>query len=103
MPARMIGYDPKLFIETNIGGTYNVLEFCKSYNIDRLLFAQTFGDILQHAEKDPLLKVDMIPVQDYADNKSVYITTMNTSVELIKCYNAIFKMKTFLFRLPTIS
>ncbi|MCK9627022.1 MAG: NAD(P)-dependent oxidoreductase [Bacteroidales bacterium] len=102
MPARMVGYDPKQYIDINIGGTYNVLEFCKSNNIDRLLFAQTFGDILQHSEKDPLLKVDMIPIQDYSDNKSVYITTMNTSVELIKCYHAIFKMKTFLFRLPTI-
>jgi len=102
MPARMVGYDPKLYIDTNIGGTYNVLEFCKSNNIDRLLFAQTFGDILQSAENDPLLKVDMFPIQDYTDNKSVYITTMNTSVELIKCYHAIFKMKTFIFRLPTI-
>ncbi|MCX6970130.1 MAG: NAD(P)-dependent oxidoreductase [Verrucomicrobia bacterium] len=102
MPARMVGYDPKQYIDTNICGTYNVLEFCKSNNIDRLLFAHTFGDILHNAENDPLLKVDLPPIQDYADNKSVYIATMNTSVELIKCYHAIFKMKTFLFRLPTI-
>lgn len=102
MPARMIGFDLKRYIDTNIGGTYNTLEFCRSNNINRLLFAHTFGDILQYAEKDPLLKVDMLPVQDYADNKSVYITTMNTSVELIKSYHAIFNMKTFLFRLPTI-
>lgn len=102
MPARMAGYDPKPYIDTNILGTYNILEFCRNNKIDRLLFAQTFGDILMHAENNPLLKVDMEPKQDYADNKSVYITTMNSAVELIKCYNAIFGLRTFLFRLPTI-
>ena len=102
MPARMVGYDPKLYIDTNIGGTYNVLDFCVKNKIDRLLFAQTFGDILQHAEEKTILTIDMIPEQDYADNKSVYITTMNTAVELIKCYHAVYHLKTFIFRLPTI-
>lgn len=102
MPARMDGFYPKPYIDVNIVGTYNVLEFCRNNKIDRLLFAQTFGDILYHAEEDPILKIDMPPKQDYADNKSVYIVTMNTAVELIKCYNALFGLKTFLFRLPTI-
>lgn len=102
MPARMIGYDPKSYIDVNIGGTYNILEFCKNNGVDRMLFAQTFGDILGHAEKDLFLKVDMPPINDYSDNKSVYIVTMNTAVELIKCYHAIYKLKTFIFRLPTI-
>lgn len=102
MPARMIGFDPRLYIDTNIRGTINVLEFCKNNNVDRLLFAQTFGDILLKAEKDPLLKVDMAPEIDYSDSKSVYITTMNTCVELIKCYHSLFNIKSFIFRLPTI-
>lgn len=102
MPARMVGYDPKTYIDVNIGGTYNVLEFCKNNGVNRLLFAQTFGDILEHAKKDIYLKVDMSQINDYWDNKSVYIATMNTAVELIKCYHAIFKMRTFIFRLPTI-
>jgi UDP-glucose 4-epimerase len=102
MPARMIGFNPKLYIDTNIGGTYNILEFCKNNKVDRLLFAQTFGDILGHAEENPVLNNDMMPINDYGDNKSIYITTMNTSVELIKCYHALFNMKTFFFRLPTI-
>lgn len=55
-----------------------MLEFCKNNNVDRLLFAQTFDDILLKVEKDPLLKVDMAPEIDYSDSKSVYITTMNT-------------------------
>ena len=102
MPARMEGYDPGKYIRVNIEGTYNVLEFCRKNSVNRLLFAQTFGDILAYAEEDPVLKIGMTPKQDYTDNKSVYITTMNTAVELIKCYNAVFYLRTFLFRLPTI-
>jgi len=102
MPARMEGYDPGKYLRVNIKGTYNVLEFCRKNHVDRLLFAQTFGDILGHSEEDPILKIGMKPILDYADNKSVYITTMNTAVELIKCYNAVFHQRAFLFRLPTI-
>lgn len=102
MPARMEGYDPGKYLRVNIKGTYNVLEFCRKNQVDRLLFAQTFGDILGHSEEDPVLKIDMNPILDYADNKAVYITSMNTAVELIKCYNALFHQRAFLFRLPTI-
>lgn len=102
MPARMEGYDPGKYLRVNIKGTYNVLEFCRKNHVNRLLFAQTFGDILGHSEEDPILKIGMKPILDYADNKSVYITTMNTAVELIKCYNAVFHQRAFLFRLPTI-
>jgi len=102
MPARMIGFDPKLYLDTNIGGTFNILEFCKNNNVDRLLFAQTFGDILYRSESEPELKVGMLPIQDYTDSKCVYISTMNTCVELIKCYNGLFNLKSFIFRLPTI-
>lgn len=102
MPARMDGYDPGKYLRVNIEGTYNVLEFCRNNKVNRLLFAQTFGDILAHAEEDPILKIDMTPKHDYADNKSVYITSMISAVELIKCYNAVFSLRSFIFRLPTI-
>lgn len=102
MPARMDGYDPGKYLHVNIEGTYNVLEFCRVNNVNRLLFAQTFGDILAHAEEDLILKIGMTPKHDYADNKSVYITSMISAVELIKCYNAVFNLRSFIFRLPTI-
>lgn len=102
MPARMIGYDHRKYVNTNIGGTINILEFCRKNKISRLLFAQTFGDILEHAKHNPYLNNEMVPKLNYEDTKSVYITSMNASVELIKCYHALFDIKTFIFRLPTI-
>lgn len=29
MPARMKGFNPKHYLDVNIGGTFNILEFCK--------------------------------------------------------------------------
>ena len=102
MPARMAGFDPQHYVDTNISGTLNVLEFCKKNKVDRLLFAQTFGDVLMKTEVDPVIKANMRPEQDYTDIKSVYISSMNCAVELIKCYHGLFNLKTFFFRLPTI-
>lgn len=102
MPARMKGFDPQHYVDTNISGTLNVLEFCKENKIDRLLFAQTFGDVLMKTEVDPVIKANMQTEQDYTDIKSVYISSMNCAVELIKCYHGLFSLKTFFFRLPTI-
>lgn len=102
MPARMQGFNHKKYVDVNIGGTMNILEFCRNNNVSRLLFAQTFGDILQHAGRNPYLCNEMTPSTDYKDTKSVYITSMNTSVELIKCYHALYGLKSFIFRLPTI-
>lgn len=45
MPARMKGYNPYKYIDVNITGNLNILEYCKKNNADRILFAQSFGDI----------------------------------------------------------
>lgn len=102
MPARMEGFDPRPYIETNIGGTCNLLEFCKDNHVNRFIFAQTAGDINYYREQELYLKVGMRPVTDYTDSKSLYFTCMNACVEMIKCYHGLYNLRTFIFRLPTI-
>ena len=102
MTARVIGDNQRPYIETNIGGTFNLLEFCKDNQVNRFVFAQTCGDIHYYDEKELYLKVGMLPVTRYGENKALYITSMNTCVEMTKCYHAMYNMRTFIFRLPTI-
>lgn len=102
MPARMEGYDPELYINTNIVGTMNVLEYCRNNSIDRIIYTQSFGDIKDKAEENILLTPDMTAEFDYATDHSVYVVSKNTAVELIKCYHALHNLKYFIFRLPTI-
>lgn len=102
MPARMSGYNPEEYIKTNIFGIFNVLEFCKNNNIDRIIYTQSFGDIKDRSESNILLKPDMLPMFDYGTDHSIYVVSKNTAVELIKCYYALYGIKYFIFRLPTV-
>lgn len=59
MPARMKGYNPYKYIDVNIIGNLNILEYCRANHVDRILFAQSFGDIKDYGEENPLLTVDL--------------------------------------------
>lgn len=102
MPARMKGYHPEKYIETNIVGVFNVLEYCVRNKVDRILFTQSFGDIKDRAENELVLTPEMKPNFRYDTDHSVYVVTKNTAVELIKCYHDIHHLKSFIFRLPTV-
>ena len=102
MPARMEGFHPEQYIKTNIEGTLNVLEFCKNTAVDRIIYTQSFGDIKDYGDTMVELKPDLNPKYKYDTDHSVYVVSKNTAVELIKCYHAIYKLKSFIFRLPNI-
>lgn len=102
MPARMKGYEPEQYINTNIVGVFNVLEYCVKNKVERILYAQSFGDIKDIAERELVLTPEMKPDFRYDTDHSVYVVTKNTAVELIKCYHAIHHLRAFVFRLPTV-
>lgn len=102
MPARMEGYDPYKYIDVNIIGTMNILEFCIKNGVDRILFSQSFGDIKEHAEENLFLKVDMPRKFSFKSDHTVYIMSKNFAVDLIENYHQQYGLKNFIFRLPTI-
>ena len=102
MPARMEGYNPYKYIDVNITGTLNILEYCRVNKADRILFAQSFGDIKDHSEENPLLKVDMPRKFSFTSDHTVYVMTKNFAVDLIENYHQVYGIKNFIFRLPTI-
>ena len=102
MPARMNGYNPQKYIDVNITGNLNVLNYCKDANVDRILFMQSFGDIKSYTEQNPILNVNMSRNFDMATDHTIYVMTKNFAVDMIKNYNAMYGIKDFIFRLPTI-
>lgn len=102
MPARMEGYDPYHYINVNIIGNLNILEYCRENNADRILFAQSFGDIKDYAEKDPVLKVDMPRKFSFTTDHTIYVMSKNFAVDMIENYHQMYGLKRFIFRLPTI-
>lgn len=102
MPARMRGYDPYKYIDVNITGNLNILEYCKETGADRILFAQSFGDIKDHSETNPLLTVDLPRKFSYTSDHTIYVMTKNFAVDMIENYHQMYGLKRFIFRLPTI-
>ena len=102
MPARMKGYNPYKYIDVNITGTLNILEYCRKNNVNRILFSQSFGDIKDWAEENILLKVDMDRKFKFNSDHTVYVMTKNFAVDLFENYRQMYGLKTFIFRLPTI-
>ena len=102
MPARMEGYDPYKYIDVNIIGSLNVLEYCRINNVDRILYAQSFGDIKDHAEDNPLLTVDLPRKFSFTTDHTIYVMTKNFVSDMIRNYHEMYGIKGFIFRLPTI-
>ena len=102
MPARMEGYDPYKYIDVNILGTLNILEFCKDNHVDRILYAQSFGDIKDYGETELVLTPDMPRKFSFTTDHTIYVMTKNFAVDMIENYHQMYGIKRFIFRLPTI-
>ena len=96
MPARMRGYDPYKYIDVNITGNLNILEYCKETGADRILFAQSFGDIKDHSETNPLLTVDLPRKFSYTSDHTIYVMTKNFAVDMIENYHQMYGLKRFI-------
>lgn len=102
MPARMKGYEPQKYIDVNITGTLNILNYCKENKADRILFAQSFGDIKDYSEKQIVLHPDMERKFSFTTDHTIYVMTKNFAVDMIENYHEMYGLKRFIFRLPTI-
>lgn len=102
MPARMKGYDPYKYIDVNIVGNLNILEYCRKNGADRMLFAQSFGDIKDWAEEKLVLTADMPRNFSFTTDHTIYVMCKNFTVDMMENYYQMYGLKKFVFRLPTI-
>lgn len=102
IPSYMKGYQPDQYIQSNIIGAYNVLEYCRKVKADRLLFSTTVFDVSLAVEENIPLKPDTPYNFSYKGDHAVYVITKNTAIELIKHYHEEYGLKYFIFRFPTI-
>ena len=102
IPSYMEGYHPEQYIQSNIIGAYNVLEYCREVHADRVLFSTTVFDVSLSATDGRVLQPDTPLNFSYKGDHAVYVISKNTAIELIKHYHAEYGLKYFIFRFPTI-
>jgi UDP-glucose 4-epimerase len=102
MPAHMKGYDPKEYIDSVITGTFNVLEYAKRADAERIIFTQSISDILYLFGTTNPIDPDVERKFPLTGDHSIYSLSKNAAVNLIEHYYSTYKIKRFILRLPTI-
>jgi len=103
-PSYMVEYDPKSYLEANIVGTFNALEYCRKIGVDRMLFMTTSYDTWLTREKDhnTIIHPDSPLNYSYTGDHAVYVISKNAGVELMEHYYQEYGLKKFIFRFTTI-
>lgn len=102
IPSYMEEYHSERYLQANIMGTYNILEYCRKVKANRILFSTTVFDISLFEKNGEVLDDDMPANFSYTGDHAVYVISKNTAIELLKHYEAEYGLKVFIFRFPTI-
>jgi UDP-glucose 4-epimerase len=102
MPSRMEGYDPYKYIDVNITGTLNVLEFCREHQIKKIIFAQSHADVYGHWNTGKHIPADAPRQMNLKGDHAMYIISKCTAVDMLEHYNQEYGIQNIVLRLPTI-
>lgn len=102
LPAYLKEDDPNKYIDVNIKGTLNVLEYCKEVKADRIIYTQTWADLNGYLKEKKPLKPDLLRKPIFTGDHAIYTVTKCAAVDLIECYHQMYGIKNFIFRLPNI-
>lgn len=102
MPATMAGYNPQQYIDTNVTGTLNVLEFCKKANIRKIIYIMTFSDVSHKFFNGVPIKSDDTRSLKLTGDHAVYSISKVTACELIEHYHQEYGLQSIIFRIPTV-
>jgi UDP-glucose 4-epimerase len=102
MPARMQGYDAQKYIDTNITGTLNVLEYCRAKKVKKIIFTQSHSDVYGSWNKSSLIAPDAPRELNYTGDHAVYIISKCCAVDLIEHFHRQYGLGTIILRLPNI-
>lgn len=102
MPSRMIGYNPQLYIDVNITGTLNVLEYCKNVNAEKIIFTHSHSDVAGYWNTGEYIKADAPRKTNFKGDHGIYVISKNTAVDMTEHYFLDYGIKNIILRLPTI-
>lgn len=102
LPAYLKDDNPQIYVDVNVTGTLNVLEYCREVKAERIMYMQTWADLNGYLKDkqplEPYWPIKPIRTGDHA----VYTATKCCAVDLIDCYHHLYGIKNFIFRLPNI-
>ena len=101
IPSYMDKYQPRKYVDSIVLGAFNVLEYCRKINVDRIIYTQTVFDVSLYPH-ETILKPDLPRNFSYKGDHAMYVISKNTAVDFIEHYHQEYGLKNFIFRLTTI-
>ena len=101
-PSYMSEYDPRSYLDVNVVGTFNVLEYCRRAGVDRILYIQTTYDIWNRVLRGEVIGPETERDYSYTGDHALYVISKNAGMDLVEHYRQEYGLKTFVFRFPTI-
>lgn len=104
MPANISDdeYNPYSYVDVNINGTLNILEFCRKNFISKIIYTSSESDISEQYSKYEILD-ELVPrAINYNNDHTIYAITKIASMDLIEHYSQAYNLNGIYFRLPNI-
>jgi UDP-glucose 4-epimerase len=105
LPANLTEYDPKYYkeyINVNIQGTLNVLEYCRKNNAKKIIFANSHSDVYGLWNCGRAITEEDRRQINYTGDHAVYIISKITAMDLIEHYHQEYGVQGISLRLPAV-
>lgn len=90
------------YFEINTIGTINVLEYCRTNDIERVISTCSYADVYNSWNKDRALTEEEPRGYKFSGDHAVYVMSKNAASDVMEYYNQQHGMKNATFRLPPV-
>lgn len=102
LPANVRQCRPHDYVQANVLGTLNVLEYCRAVGARRAIATTSYADVQNAWRVDPPITADEPRDYRLTGDHAVYVITKNAATDAILHYNAEFGFRGSVFRLPPV-
>ncbi len=102
LPAYLPEFDPLDYIDTNITGAVNILEYARQNNADRVLYSQTWAVQGGYWGDKTTLSPELPRKLLYSGDHAFYSITKSMIEDTLEFYREEYGIRSFVFRLPNV-
>jgi UDP-glucose 4-epimerase len=102
LPARMKGYQPQVYIDTNITGMLNILEYAAKVGVSRFVYSQSISDVAYLCGSATPIPSDAASHFPLDNDHSVYSIAKNAAADLLRHYSCHYGFQHYILRFPNI-
>ena len=102
LPANVRNYVAKDYININVIGTINVLEYCRKNNVNKIISTTSYADVQNLWKKRKPISEDSCRNFKFFGDHAIYVISKNTSTDIIENYSQEYGMYGIVFKLPPV-